>query len=90
MINELNARAGTLGRNRFDGPGINLTSLSVIKRFNLSESQRLVFRADIRNLFNRAHFLAEPLSLRVESAQFGEVFSAAPGRNLQLSVRYSF
>lgn|GEM_PF-814797 len=90
MINESNARAGTLGRNQFDGPGINLTSLSVIKRLNLSESQRLVFRADIRNLFNRAHFLVEPLSRRVEAAQFGEVFSSAPGRNIQLSVRYSF
>ncbi len=90
IIDESNARAGTLSRNLFDGPGINLTSLSVIKRFNLSESQRLVFRADIRNFFNRAHFLLNPLSLRVEASQFGQVSSSAPGRNVQLSVRYSF
>ncbi|MEW6211194.1 MAG: TonB-dependent receptor, partial [Acidobacteriota bacterium] len=88
--NETNARAGTLSRNLFDGPGINLTSLSIIKRFNLSESQRLTLRADIRNLFNRAHFLLDSSSVRVEAPQFGQVSSSAPGRNVQLSVRYSF
>lgn len=84
------ARAGTLGRNVIDGPGINITSLSIIKRLRFSESQRLDLRADVRNLFNRPHFQFDSLSLQVESGLFGQVTSTAPGRNIQLSVRYGF
>jgi outer membrane receptor protein involved in Fe transport len=90
QIDETNARAGSLGRNMFDGPGINLTSLSIIKKFALSESQRLTLRADIRNLFNRAHFLPDSHSVRVDDPLFGQVSSSAPGRNVQLSLRYNF
>lgn len=81
---------GTLGRNVFDGPGTQLTSLSLIKRMRISNTQRLDLRGDVRNLFNRPHFLLDPLSLRLGNPQFGQVLSAAPGRLVQLSVRYSF
>jgi hypothetical protein len=83
-------RAGTLGRNVFDGPETMLTSVSLIKRVRISDAQRLDLRADARNLFNRPHFLLDPLSLRVGNPQFGQVGSAAPGRLVQLSLRYSF
>lgn len=84
------ARAGTLGRNVFDGPGVYLTALSFIKQFRVSDTQRLDVRGDVRNLFNRPHFLLDSLSLRADNAQFGQVVSAAPGRIVQLSLRYSF
>ncbi len=84
-------RQGTVGRNLFDGPGINLTSFSLSKRMRISETQQISLRADIRNLLNRAHFDVQTNSLRVDSPSlFGRVTTAAPGRNMQLSLRYSF
>jgi hypothetical protein len=83
-------RAGNLGRNVFDGPGMALTSVSLIKQIHISDSQKLDLRSDIRNLFNRPHLLLSPLSLRADSTEFGKVFTAAPGRIFQLSLRYSF
>lgn len=74
------ARAGTLGRNVFDGPGMLLTSVSLIKQIHISDSQRLDLRSDVRNLFNRPHFLVDFPAMRVDDAQFGKVVSAAPGR----------
>ncbi len=84
------ARAGNLGRNVFDGPGINLWSFSIIKRFPTGEGKKISLRADIRNIFNREHFQIGATSLVVESATFGQVMSAAPGRKIQFSLRYSF
>ena len=83
------ARPGTLGRNVFDGPGLNLWSVSINKRIHLAGSQHLNFRADIRNLFNHANFQV-PLTEVDGSPTFGQVVQAAPGRNVQLSLRYSF
>lgn len=86
--NYTEAREGNMGRNVFDGPGMNLWSLSLIKRIAITESQNLGLRADIRNLFNRAHFQTPVLT--VNSAGFGQVMATAPGRNIQLSLRYTF
>ncbi|HEU4388455.1 MAG TPA: carboxypeptidase-like regulatory domain-containing protein [Blastocatellia bacterium] len=80
---------GTLGRNVFDGPGMNLTSVSLVKRFAFTESQKLELRCDVRNLFNHAHFQA-PFLTSPNSLSFGQVSSAAPGRNVQMSVKYNF
>ncbi|HKV39923.1 MAG TPA: hypothetical protein VJX67_11975, partial [Blastocatellia bacterium] len=81
-------QVGTLGRNVLDGPGLNLWSASIGKRFAITESQQILLRADIRNLFNHANFEAPATS--VDSISFGQVTSAAPGRTVQLSLRYSF
>jgi hypothetical protein len=83
-----NARSGTLGRNLFDGPGMRLWSLSMLKTIPL-ESQRIMVRADIRNLFNQANF-ATPGLLANDPLTFGKVSAAAPGRNVQLSLKYIF
>lgn len=84
------ARPGNLGRNVFDGPVINLWSLSAAKRFRLTGSQDLVLRSDIGNLFNRPNFQLSPANLNVGWRDFGQVSSAAPGRTVQLSLRYHF
>jgi hypothetical protein len=83
------ARAGTLGRNVFDGPGLNLWSVSIVKRFRISEPHQIVFRSDIRNVFNHANFQTPSLRAN-DSFTFGQVSLAAPGRNVQISLRYSF
>jgi len=83
------ARPGTLGRNVFDGLGLNLWSVSIIKRFRISERHQIVFRSDIRNVFNHATFQTPSLRAN-DSFTFGQVSLAAPGRNVQLSLRYNF
>ncbi|HJQ68371.1 MAG TPA: carboxypeptidase regulatory-like domain-containing protein [Blastocatellia bacterium] len=82
-------RAGTLGRNAFDGPGLSLTSLSIVKKIRLTESHQILLRSDIRNLFNQANFDA-PSLLADNPFTFGKVTRAAPGRNVQLSLKYLF
>jgi hypothetical protein len=82
------ARNGSLGRNVFDGPGLNQWDLSIIKRIKITESQRIELRSDISNLFNRALFDVPETS--VEAPNFGQVIRAGPGRTIQLALRYSF
>ncbi|HEX5731664.1 MAG TPA: carboxypeptidase-like regulatory domain-containing protein [Blastocatellia bacterium] len=82
-------RAGTLGRNLFDGPGMSLTSLSIVKMIRLKESHQILLRSDIRNLFNQANF-DMPSLLTNNPFTFGKVTRAAPGRNVQLSLKYLF
>jgi hypothetical protein len=80
--------SGNLGRNVFDGPGLNLTSLSVVKRNYIHESQQIELRADITNLFNHANF--STLGTLAGSLGFGQVTSARAGRSVQLSIKYKF
>jgi outer membrane receptor protein involved in Fe transport len=93
------ARPGTLGRNLFDGPGLNLWDMTINKKFRVTESQSIEFRADIRNLFNHALFDAGfdttvPTEADdVSFSQFGQVTSSGVGvggRQIQFSLRYTF
>ena len=52
---------GNVGRNVLRGPGQTNVDFSIIKRFPLSESKNLEFRAEFFNLFNHVNF-ANPLS----------------------------
>ena len=88
---------GNLGRNVFDGPGINLTSLSVAKRNRIFKSHELELRADITNLFNHANFTAPQtvmpsngVGISTYSEGFGIVTSTLGGRAIQLSMKYRF
>ena len=83
------ARPGNLGRNVFDGPGAYLCSLALGKQFKLSESRRLTLRSDIRNVFNHANFQLSQSSIGSQ-ADFGMVSRAAPGRTVQISLRFTF
>lgn len=47
---------GTAGRNIVIGPNHKTVNFSVVKRFRLSETRSLQFRAEVFNLFNRANF----------------------------------
>jgi hypothetical protein len=85
----LSARPGTLGRNVLDGPGLQLWSASVSKQVPMTAEQKLVIRADIRNIFNHANFQMPNLLLD-DPESFGKVTLAGPGRNVQLSLKYVF
>jgi hypothetical protein len=47
---------GTLGRNALRGPGINNFDLALLKDTNITERQRIEFRAEFFNAFNHAQF----------------------------------
>ena len=47
---------GTLGRNTLTAPGLATFDFSLFKNFALSETNRLQFRAEFFNLFNRPNF----------------------------------
>jgi hypothetical protein len=52
---------GNVGRNVLRGPGQSNVDFSIIKRFPLSESKNIEFRAEFFNLFNHVNF-ANPIS----------------------------
>ena len=81
-------QAGTLGRNVIEGPGINLTAISLAKRTTLPGNHQLELRADIDNLFNHANFTE--LYPYADEPQFGRVFRTLPARRIQLCLRYRF
>jgi hypothetical protein len=89
VTSSANAREGNLGRNVFSGPRLSLWSLSLIKRIHIVESHELELRADIRNLFNHALF-AQPTPEFDATPPLGVISSSGPGRNVQVSLRYSF
>jgi hypothetical protein len=81
-------RDGNLGRNVFDGPGFNFTSISISKRTPLFKTHEAEIRADIFNLFNQVNFGSPDED--ITSSTFGQVRSAASARWIQLSLRYRF
>lgn len=83
-----NQRVGNLARNVFDGPGLNLTSLTVAKRTNFYKENALELRLDINNLFNTPIFSAP--SVNAGQSGFGIVTQAISPRTMQASVRISF
>lgn len=61
---------------------------SLFKNFRITESQQLQFRAESFNLFNTPQF--DPPNTVFGTANFGKVFSAGDGRQVQLALKYSF
>ena len=80
---------GSLGRNVFSGPGINLTSLSLSRSARIRDHHEVELRADMSNLFNHANFSLSTDQF-ASSGGFGEVYYTLPARRIQLSLRYKF
>ncbi|MCY7376791.1 MAG: carboxypeptidase-like regulatory domain-containing protein [Pyrinomonadaceae bacterium] len=80
---------GTIQRNSFRAGSILELDLSFIKRFNITESQNLQFRADFFNFINRANF-GIPVRF-LESPGFGQAAdTVTPNRRIQLALKYTF
>jgi hypothetical protein len=87
---------GNAGRNILRGPGLGTWDFSLLRNFRLSESGKLVFRAEMFNIFNRTNFDIPQRNLA--SSSFGQIFntiqpvaglaSGGPGepRELQLGL----
>ena len=97
---------GNIGRNVLRGPGQSNVDFSVIKRFPISESRNLEFRAEFFNLFNHVNF-ANPISnlsavaaasinpntgqITGGAGDFGRIISASNNpRLIQFALKFTF
>jgi hypothetical protein len=80
---------GNSGRNSVVGPGMETMDLSVVRSFAIRESLRLETRAEFFNALNHTN-LGTPNRF-VNTAGFGSITEVTtPGREIQLSARFSF
>jgi hypothetical protein len=80
---------GNAGRNSVYGPGLQTLDFAMVRDFSLTEAMRFQFRAEFFNLLNHTN-LGTPNRF-VNTPQFGTITeAAAPGREIQLSARFSF
>jgi hypothetical protein len=64
---------GNAGRDILTGPGLSDWDFSIIRKFRLTESKTLEFRAEMFNIFNSPNF-STPNS-NAASASFGQIFN---------------
>lgn len=80
---------GNAGRNTVYGPGMQTLDLSLGRTFAVSEGARLQMKLEAFNGLNKTN-LGTPNRF-VNTAQFGTITAAStPGRQLQVSARFSF
>jgi hypothetical protein len=82
---------GTLGsgrRGQIRAPGDWNIDYSIFKNFEVMESHKLQFRAELFNAFNHAN-LGQP-NVTVNSPTFGIITSASAPRIVQLALKYIF
>ncbi|HKZ81209.1 MAG TPA: TonB-dependent receptor [Pyrinomonadaceae bacterium] len=84
---------GNVGSNRFRGPGFWQSNLALFKKFRVTESSNLEFRAEGFNIFNHVN-LGQPRDcIDCNLAEAGKIFNLASGaqmRNFQFGLRYIF
>jgi carboxypeptidase family protein/TonB-dependent receptor-like protein len=93
---------GNVGRNVLRGPAQNNLDFSIIKRFDISESKNIEFRAEFFNLFNHVNF-ANPISNLnagsinpntgqiINPGDFGRIISTSNNpRLIQLALKLNF
>jgi hypothetical protein len=88
---------GNQGRNNFRGPYFINTDASLVKKFKITESQGLTFRAEAYNLFNHPNFGGMSTNIN-NAATFGQMSTTlgtqlnngTGARTMQLTLRYDF
>ena len=80
---------GNTGRNILRTPNSSNLDFSVMKRFRVTETHHLEYRAEMFNTFNTANF-GYP-SATVGTTSIGTIFGTiAPNRQIQMALRYEF
>jgi hypothetical protein len=80
---------GSVGRNTFRAGNVWTTDLALIKTISFSERVKMIFRAEIFNIFNRANF-GIPVRF-LEAPAFGQATdTVTPGRRIQFALKLSF
>lgn len=82
------ASFGDLGRNAIYGPGINNWDISFLKKFRITESTNLEFRAEMFNAFNHVQFLNP--NNQGFSGTFGQVSQDRGPRLVQFGLKFYF
>jgi len=87
-------RFGNAGVGILRGPGTRVFSLSLAKRFLITEKVNLRYEATMSNLFNHTN-LDIPASMNIGSGSFGQIQATQKGdlagpRTIQMSLRLSF
>ena len=82
------AQQGNASVQEISSPGAADWDLSGYKGWTYAERYTLDFRADVFNAFNRPNF--NGLDTNVNDVRFGLVTAAAAGREIQLTLRFSF
>jgi hypothetical protein len=79
---------GDSGWSNVISPGAGTVDLAVSKEWTYGDRYHLTFRAEGFNAFNRVNFTG--LDVGAADPTFGDVTSAAPAREIQLSLRLAF
>ena len=80
---------GNAGRNTVYGPGMQTLDFAVARTVTVTETDRFQLRLEAFNSLNKVN-LGTPNRF-VNTAQFGTITeSSTPGRQIQLSARFSF
>jgi hypothetical protein len=79
---------GNAGRNVARGPAFTDLDLSLTRTFAVRETARLQFRAESFNAINHPNFGLPVADLN--SANFGQIFTAAPPRLMQFALKFIF
>ena len=80
---------GDSGRNILVGPGFSNFDLSVVKRTQITETQRFEFRAEFFNAFNHPNF-GFPANNVSTARTFGFISGAGNPRIIQLGFKYYY
>jgi hypothetical protein len=81
---------GTLGQNVLQQPGRWRFDASLAKSFKLTESKRILFRADAQNVFNPPDPAAPTLNLNDATVPFGNIATKSGIRQFQAELRFTF
>jgi len=79
---------GTASRNSIEGPGTVSTDVSLSRTVRLGDTRNFEARVTATNVFNTVQY--NGINTTVNSANYGQVTSAAPMRALQVQARYRF
>jgi hypothetical protein len=79
---------GNVGRNTLFAPGLQTTDIVFSRFVELGGGNSFQFRWEVFNLFNHTNFLIP--NRNADSPDFGKIFQAAPGRQMQLGVKFTF
>jgi len=79
---------GSAGRNPVIAPGLAKLDMSFHKNWMFANANRLEFRWEIFNVFNRANF--DVPNRFFGSPNLGRIFSSQNAREMQFGLRYSF
>lgn len=79
---------GTASRNSIEGPGTISTNASLARTIPLGDTRSFEARVTATNVFNTVQYSG--INTSVDSANYGQVTSAASMRALQVQARYRF